>query len=58
MANYNVYIIDPFDEVAKNGGPGGLVGVANKLNDWFNPIVNLSNSLSKTKFDRASVMFP
>lgn len=59
MANYNVYIIDPFDEVAKSGGPGGLVSVATKLNGWFDPIVALSNTLSKTlKFDRASVMFP
>lgn len=58
MANYNVYIIDPFDEVARSAGPGGLVSVATKLNDWFDPIVDLSNTLSKTKFDRASVMFP
>ena len=64
MADYNVWIIDPLEELLDAGlvpvPVGGRktvtthvnVAVAHKLNDWFDPIAK------RAGFDRAKVYFP
>lgn len=45
MANYNIYLIDPFNLLP-------VVSVGMKLNEWFDPIAK------RAKFDRAYVCSP